>query len=71
MIVARCVLDTRYPKIRPILTNTNPSLWYDSAGPVYYNQVKGLLGYGMPTSQLIFGTVSAAIGLLSTSGIGF
>lgn len=32
--------------------------WYDSAGPVFYSQVKGLLGYGVPTSQLTFGTVS-------------
>jgi len=27
-------------------------------GPVFYNQVKGLLGYGVPTSQLVFGSVS-------------
>jgi len=32
--------------------------WYDSAGPVFYKQVKGLLGYGVPTSQLVFGSVS-------------
>lgn len=32
--------------------------WYDSAGPVFYNQVKGLLGCGVPTSQLVFGSVS-------------
>lgn len=31
-------------------------VWYDSAGPVFYNQVKGLLGYGVPTTQLVLGT---------------
>ncbi|KAJ4373796.1 hypothetical protein N0V83_002535 [Neocucurbitaria cava] len=31
--------------------------WYDSAGPVYPNQVKGLTeGMGIPVSQLVFGT---------------
>lgn len=33
-------------------------VWYDSAGPTYFAQVKGLLGYGVPTSQLVFGSVS-------------
>jgi hypothetical protein len=33
--------------------------WYDSAGPVFPNQVKGLTeGMGIPVSQLVFGTVS-------------
>ncbi|KAM7201055.1 hypothetical protein V8F20_005064 [Naviculisporaceae sp. PSN 640] len=31
-------------------------LWYDSAGPTYFAQVKGLLGYDIPKSQLVFGT---------------
>ncbi|KAJ2933700.1 hypothetical protein H1R20_g3361, partial [Candolleomyces eurysporus] len=30
--------------------------WWDSAGPTYYHQVAGLLGYGIPKSQLLFGT---------------
>ncbi|KAG5736056.1 2-amino-3-carboxymuconate-6-semialdehyde decarboxylase [Termitomyces sp. T112] len=30
--------------------------WWDSAGPTYYHQVAGLLGYGIPASQLLFGT---------------
>ncbi|KAF9462714.1 hypothetical protein BDZ94DRAFT_703929 [Collybia nuda] len=30
--------------------------WWDSAGPTYYHQVSGLLGYGIPKSQLLFGT---------------
>ncbi|KAG8926126.1 hypothetical protein FRC03_008487 [Tulasnella sp. 419] len=30
--------------------------WWDSAGPTYFAQVKGLLGYDIPTSQLLFGT---------------
>lgn len=34
----------------------NTRVWYDSAGPVFYNQVKGLLGYGVPTTQLVLGT---------------
>lgn len=33
--------------------------WYDSAGPVFPNQVKGLTeGMGIPVSQLVFGTAS-------------
>lgn len=36
-------------------------VWYDSAGPTYFAQVKGLLGYGVPTSQLVFGTVSQSL----------
>ncbi|KAG6828229.1 hypothetical protein H0H92_008727, partial [Tricholoma furcatifolium] len=30
--------------------------WWDSAGPTYYHQIAGLLGYGIPASQLLFGT---------------
>lgn len=30
--------------------------WYDSAGPIYPRQVKGLMAYGIPISQLVFGT---------------
>ncbi|KAK6428535.1 hypothetical protein LTR95_015319 [Oleoguttula sp. CCFEE 5521] len=30
--------------------------WWDSAGPTYFAQVKGLLAYGVPTGQLLFGT---------------
>lgn len=32
--------------------------WWDSAGPTYFAQVKGLLGYDEPINQLLFGTVS-------------
>lgn len=33
--------------------------WYDSAGPVFPNQVKGVTsGMAIPVSQLVFGTVS-------------
>ncbi|KAI9855708.1 MAG: hypothetical protein M1813_009670 [Trichoglossum hirsutum] len=32
--------------------------WYDSAGPIYPRQIRGLLAYGVPTTQLVFGTVS-------------
>ena len=31
---------------------------YDSAGPVFFNQARGLLAYMFPTSQLVFGSVS-------------
>lgn len=30
--------------------------YWDSAGPTYSHQVAGLLAYGIPTSQLLFGT---------------
>lgn len=34
----------------------NTRCWWDSAGPTYYHQVAGLLGYDIPKSQLLFGT---------------
>ncbi|KAH8888492.1 amidohydrolase 2 [Thozetella sp. PMI_491] len=34
----------------------NTRIWYDSAGPTYFAQVKGLLAYHVPTSQLVFGS---------------
>ncbi|KAF8163694.1 hypothetical protein B0H34DRAFT_696470 [Crassisporium funariophilum] len=30
--------------------------WWDSAGPTYFHQVAGLLGYNVPKSQLLYGT---------------
>ncbi|KAG6833103.1 hypothetical protein H0H87_011514, partial [Tephrocybe sp. NHM501043] len=30
--------------------------WWDSAGPTYFHQVSGLLAFGIPASQLLFGT---------------
>ncbi|KAF2792277.1 amidohydrolase 2 [Melanomma pulvis-pyrius CBS 109.77] len=30
--------------------------WYDSAGPVYPRQIKGLLAHDVPVSQFVFGT---------------
>jgi len=30
--------------------------WWDSAGPTYFHQISGLLGYNIPKSQLLFGT---------------
>ncbi|KAF2642963.1 hypothetical protein P280DRAFT_538815 [Massarina eburnea CBS 473.64] len=30
--------------------------WYDSAGPVYPRQIKGLMAHGVPVSQFVFGT---------------
>jgi hypothetical protein len=38
--------------------------WYDSAGPVFPNQVKGLTeGMKIPVSQFVFGTVSHILDL--------
>lgn len=34
--------------------------WYDSAGPVYPKQIKGLLAHDIPLSQMVFGTVSVS-----------
>ncbi|KAF5336606.1 hypothetical protein D9611_006457 [Ephemerocybe angulata] len=34
----------------------NTRFWWDSAGPTYYHQISGLLGIGVPKSQLLFGT---------------
>ncbi|KAG9050129.1 hypothetical protein FS837_007654 [Tulasnella sp. UAMH 9824] len=34
----------------------NTRVFWDSAGPTYPNQVKGLLGYSIPKSQLLLGT---------------
>ncbi|KAK3313384.1 hypothetical protein B0H66DRAFT_350349 [Apodospora peruviana] len=57
-----------FPSIRDRFLKRNPSLdilatealntkvWYDSAGPTYFSQVKGLLGYDVPASQLVFGS---------------
>jgi predicted TIM-barrel fold metal-dependent hydrolase len=47
-----------YPAIYQPTLNvlTGPRFWWDSAGPTYYHQVEGLLAYGVPPSQLLFGT---------------
>ncbi|KAJ7581331.1 hypothetical protein C8J56DRAFT_1015958 [Mycena floridula] len=34
----------------------NSRFYWDSAGPTYYHQVGGLLAYGIPKTQLLFGT---------------
>ncbi|KAG8904653.1 hypothetical protein FRC01_008653, partial [Tulasnella sp. 417] len=34
----------------------NTRIFWDSAGPTYPNQVRGLIGYGIPKSQLLLGT---------------
>ncbi|GAB1727354.1 hypothetical protein NU195Hw_g7795t1 [Hortaea werneckii] len=31
-------------------------IWWDAAGPVFPHQVLGLLGYGVPSSQLLYGS---------------
>ncbi|KAF4616626.1 hypothetical protein D9613_008791 [Agrocybe pediades] len=30
--------------------------WWDSAGPTFFHQVSGLLGIGVPSSQILYGT---------------
>lgn len=32
-------------------------VWWDVAGPVFPRQVRGLLGYGVPVEQLVYGSV--------------
>jgi predicted TIM-barrel fold metal-dependent hydrolase len=54
------ILD-RFLKTNPALYNPTIAvfaarLWWDSAGPTYYHQISGLLGYNFPKSQLLFGT---------------
>ncbi|RDI88931.1 hypothetical protein Vi05172_g1350 [Venturia inaequalis] len=34
----------------------NTRLWYDSAGPTFPHQVQGLLAYGVPKTQLVYGS---------------
>ncbi|KDR76426.1 hypothetical protein GALMADRAFT_246767 [Galerina marginata CBS 339.88] len=34
----------------------NTRFWWDSAGPTYFHQVSGLLGMGVPKTQLLYGT---------------
>ncbi|KAG6814703.1 hypothetical protein H0H93_012550 [Arthromyces matolae] len=38
------------------LTIYQTRFWFDSAGPTYYHQISGLLAYGIPSTQLLFGT---------------
>ena len=35
-------------------------VWYDAAGSTFPRQVQGLLAYGVPTSQLLYGSVSSS-----------
>ncbi|KAG6825703.1 hypothetical protein H0H92_002761 [Tricholoma furcatifolium] len=51
----------RILKSAPAIYNSSMEIyqtrfWFDSAGPTYFHQVAGLLGYGIPASQLLFGT---------------
>ena len=39
-----------------VRTALTERVWYDSAGPTYFSQVKGLLAYNVSESQLVFGT---------------
>jgi hypothetical protein len=43
-------------------------LFWDVAGPVFPRQVVGLLGYGVPVSQLLYGSVSLSVFFLSSVG---
>ncbi|KAF8152564.1 hypothetical protein B0H34DRAFT_800966 [Crassisporium funariophilum] len=51
----------RFLKSSPTIYNASMTIyqtrfWWDSAGPTYFHQVSGLLGYDIPESQLLFGT---------------
>ncbi|KAG6865411.1 hypothetical protein C0991_002905 [Blastosporella zonata] len=51
----------RILKSAPAIYNSSMQIyqtrfWWDSAGPTYFHQVSGLLAYGIPASQLLFGT---------------
>ncbi|KAL1856517.1 hypothetical protein Daus18300_010674 [Diaporthe australafricana] len=54
-------IEDRFLKLQPAIEGPAKTVYgsrvcYDSAGPTYFAQVKGLLGYGVPTSQLVFGS---------------
>ena len=36
-------------------------LWWDVAGPVFPRQVLGLLGYGVPVRQVVYGSVGETL----------
>ncbi|KAG9014886.1 hypothetical protein FRB94_009044 [Tulasnella sp. JGI-2019a] len=44
---------TSDPLLEPVYRTR---FYWDSAGPTYPNQIQGVLGYGIPTSQFVFGT---------------
>ena len=57
-------IEDRFIKSSPALEDRAKEVyktrfWWDSAGPTYFAQIKGLLGYDEPAGQLLFGTVSA------------
>jgi len=39
-----------------ILEGLRKNVWWDNAGPTFPHQIVGLLAYGIPTSQLVYGT---------------
>ncbi|KAK8187881.1 uncharacterized protein BKA78DRAFT_345382 [Phyllosticta capitalensis] len=46
-----------YPQLnKQTMDAFSTRFWWDSAGPTYPNQVKGLLAYGIPKSHLTFGS---------------
>ena len=47
--------DEEYQEMQDIL---HTRVWYESAGATFQRQVQGLLAYGVPKSQLMYGTVS-------------
>jgi len=44
------------------------SVWFDSAGPAYLKQIKGLPEYGLPPSTSFFGTVGTSVTCCETTG---
>ena len=51
--------------IRSVRMLTTSSFFWDAAGPVFPHQTQGLLGYGVPTSQLVYGSVGEVPGDVS------
>ncbi|KAG8943439.1 hypothetical protein FRC04_002904 [Tulasnella sp. 424] len=55
------IIDRFIKSLGPTVEAANKAIYqtrvfWDSAGPTYPNQVRGLVGYGIPNSQLLLGT---------------
>ncbi|QSZ32323.1 hypothetical protein DSL72_001897 [Monilinia vaccinii-corymbosi] len=55
-IIDRFLSTTADGKTSPFYTILQTRFWWDSAGPTYPHQVRGLLAYEVPKSRLTFGT---------------
>jgi len=55
------IVDRMLKSTGPAFYNSTLAIYqtrfhWDSAGPTYYHQVSGLLGYNISTTQLLFGS---------------